>query len=280
MKIRGIIISIFLLLLIGFFLEYKRKYYDLPKVVWTHWNTENPPIEIKKCIERMQKMLPDWKVNFITTEKYIQSLPEGEVPSSFGNYSVEHQSDWIRLHLLKNNGGCWIDSGVILNESINPLWQDCVRNQADLLVFKNKHHQTNEKYPVAENWFILAPMHSQFIQSWFEEYNEAMLTGFKRYKNKIKKEGVDLQNLLKDEDEVYLTQHGCFQKVIQQKLPFSKIVYHIAEDTMFRVQSKDCNWDRECIKQKLQDVNYCRKIPYIKLTGADRKSVDIMPLLL
>ena len=273
--------SFIALLFVMTLIQTKRTPYELPKIVWTHWDSEDPPEHVKKTIERMRKMLPDWKVNFITTDQYLTSINQEEIPNGFQTLKVEHQADWIRLRLLKAYGGCWIDSGIILNQSINNLYRDCVFNKADLLVFKILGTQTNPKYPIAENWFIMAPPGSPMITLWLEEYERAIKMGFKRYKERLKEEGVDLQNLMKKSEDVYLTQHGCYQKVIQQRMPpNAKVVYHTAEDTMFKIHAKVCKWDKPCIWKTLQDVKFCKTIPYIKLRGGDRKNVNIMPLLL
>jgi hypothetical protein len=125
----------------------------------------------------------------------------------------------------------------------------------------------------------MAPPQSPMITLWLEEYEKAIRIGFKRYKATLKEEGVDLQNLMKSPDDVYLTQHACYQKVIQQRMPDTKVVYHVAEDTMFKIHARTCNWEKSCIWSTLKDVEYCKTIPYIKLRGGDRKNVDILPLL-
>lgn len=268
------------LVLVLLLMQFKREAYNLPKIVWTHWDSDNPPEHVTKNIERMRKMLPDWQVNFITTDQFLESINQEEIPAGFATLRVEHQADWIRLKLLKRYGGCWIDSGIILNQSINNLYRDCASQRADLLVFKILGTQSNPKYPIAENWFIMAPPGSPMVTVWLEEYERAIKMGFKRYKDRLKEEGVDLQKLMTKPEDVYLTQHGCYQKVIQQRMPTgSVIVYKTAEDTMFKIHAKDCSWDKSCIWAKLKDVEYCKTIPYIKLRGGDRKNVDIMPLL-
>ena len=276
-----IVYTLGFLILVLLLLQFRRNAYDLPKVVWTHWDSDNPPEHVTKNIERMRKMLPDWQVNFITTEKFLNSINQEEIPPGFGTLRVEHQADWIRLKLLKKHGGCWIDSGIILNQSINNLYRDCASQRADLLVFKILGTQTNPKYPIAENWFIMAPPQSPMVSVWLDEYERAIKMGFKRYKDRLREEGVDLQNLMKKREDVYLTQHASYQKVIQQRLPTPQptIVYKTAEDTMFKIHAKVCKWDKPCIWSTLKDVAYCRTIPYIKLRGGDRKNVDIMPLL-
>jgi hypothetical protein len=280
MDIRLLGFLVIVLLITNVLLQQTRKPYELPKVVWTHWDSENPPEHVTKTIDRMRKMLPDWQVNFITTDQFLSSIPQEEIPAHFNTLRVEHQADWIRLKLLKKYGGCWMDSGIILNQSINHLYRECVSKKADLLVFKILGTQTNPNFPIAENWFILAPPQSPMITVWLEEYEKAIQMGFKRYKASLKEEGVDLQKLMNSPGDVYLTQHGCYQKVIQQRLPpNARIVYHVAEDTMFKIHAKVCKWEKSCIASTLKDRQFCRTIPYIKLRGGDRKNVDILPLL-
>jgi hypothetical protein len=275
-----IVYTVLVLVVTIVLLQMNRIPYTLPKIVWTHWDSEDVPEAVVKTVERMRKMLPDWQVNFVTTDQFLSSINQEEIPAGFQNLRVEHQADWIRLKLLKAYGGCWIDSGIILNQSINNLYRDCASQKADLLVFKILGTQSNPQYPIAENWFLLAPPASPMITVWLDEYERAMKMGFKRYKDRMKEEGVDLQKLMEKPEDVYLTQHGCYQKVIQQRMPpNAKVVYHVAEDTMFKIHAKVCKWDKQCIWNTLKDVDYCKTIPYIKLRGGDRKHVNILPLL-
>jgi hypothetical protein len=45
-------------------------------------------------------------------------------------------------------------------------------------------------------------------------------------------------------------------------------------DSMYKIQS-ECGWDHNCLKNKINDKSYSKKIPYIKLRGDDRKGLDL-----
>lgn len=105
-----IVYSLVFLVGVMILLQFKRVPYTLPKIVWTHWDSESPPEHVVKTIEKMRRMLPDWQVNFITTDQFLSSINQEEIPAGFHTLRVEHQADWIRLKLLKAYGGCWIDS--------------------------------------------------------------------------------------------------------------------------------------------------------------------------
>lgn len=254
------------------------KPYVLPKKIWTHWHTSELPPYIEKNIAKWRRLHPDWEVNLVTTETFFQSLSLSEIPPGFGDLEKQHQADWIRLKLLKRYGGCWMDSGILLNLSIDSLYREAVSKKADLLLFNIDNLQSNPEFPVGENWFIMAPLGSQFISYWLEEFETAIRKGFLVYKKELLSQEVDLQRIMNSETDVYLTMHACFQKVLQKRLPSANIVYHDAKDSMFKIQS-DCDWDKECTNALFQDVHACKKLPYIKLRGIDREGIDILPLI-
>jgi hypothetical protein len=255
-----------------------RKRYTLPKIIWTHWHNKEYPPYLEKNIANWRTKHPDWTVNLLTTEEFLNTVSSSEIPNGFEKLGHAHQADWIRLKLLKKYGGCWIDSGILLNTSINFLYDSCYEQKAELLLFKLNGFQTNPNYPVGENWFLMAPRGSAFVSSWLEEYEKAIRIGFPMYKKQLQDEKIDLQRIFNEEGDVYLTQHACFQKLLQRKYPNGRIVYFTAEESMFRLQVQ-CEWKRECLHKALEDKESFKQIPYVKLRGYDRENLDILRLL-
>ena len=247
--------------------------YELPKIVWTHWDTANLPDFQRLNLDRMRRYLPDWTVNFMTDESFATICPAGDFPPNYDALSKQHKADFIRLWLLKKHGGVWLDSSIVLNQSINDLHAECLSKKAELSGFYIEGTTTDNRWPVFENWFIMAPAHSRFIEVWYDEYCKAIASGFLAYKAAAKRDRVHFHNLLTDENDIYLTQHLCFQKVLQHKLPDSKIIYKRAEDTMFRIQGS-CKWNRACINAAFRNPQIA-KLPYFKLIGGDRPSFPL-----
>jgi len=254
--------------------------YILPKIVWTHWDTNNLPELCRVNLERTRRILHDWDVRFFTTADFLRwCLP----PQGFDVLSIQHKADFARLWLLKNYGGVWMDISIVLNQSLNALYDECVSSEAELSGFYIEETTTDPKYPVFENWFIMAPQKSRIIQLWFDEFSHACRIGFKKYKQNARDSGLHFHNLLKDDADTYLTQHLCFQKVIQHRIwSPPHIIYRKAEDTMFRVHAK-CDWEGRCMKATFNshDID---DIPYIKLRGGDRvlfpiNRLNVMPVM-
>ena len=265
--------------IVTLFLVQKRDIpYTLPKQIWTHWNDTNFPPHFEMNLKNWKRLHPDWTITVFTTKEFLETVTPYEIPYSFHERGYEHQADWIRMKLLKKYGGCWMDSGILLNTSLESLYSECLQKQADLLVFQIPNKQTDPRFPVAENWFLMAPKESPVICAWLEEYEYAMQSGFYSYKEQLLAEDINLQNIFRAKEDTYLTQHGCFQKIIQKRLPEAKILYKNSVDSMFKLHT-ECDWKKECIDAALRDVARCKKIPYIKLRGIDRKGVDLLPLL-
>ena len=43
---------------------------------------------------------------------------------------------------------------------------------------------------------------------------------------------------------------------------------------MFKIQW-GCDWNLDCLNEKINNKTYSKKIPYIKLRGNDRKDLDL-----
>ena len=94
------------------------------KVIWQYWHqgVENAPLLIQKCFESVKKFHPDWEVKILSfdtigeyvtlPEKYYDLLAKGKIP-------IAIFSDVLRLYLLREYGGLWIDSTIFLTDRLN-----------------------------------------------------------------------------------------------------------------------------------------------------------------
>ena len=263
-------------ILILFIIVYvKPNTYEVPKIIWTHWDTEKLPELVQKIHARTRHILYDWQINFITTQQFLDKCPPGDIPNGFDTLSLPHKADFIRLWLLKKYGGCWMDISILLNQSINSIYEECILKRAEVAGFYIEGLTRDMKYPVFENWFIMAPRNSSLIRYWYDEYYRAIERGFYNYKKDCQRSGVNLQGIFHSDTDIYLTQHLCFQKVLQQYyfIPPITVLYK-AEDTMFNLR-KLC-WDnsvntKECYK-KIYTVDNIRRQKWIKLTSGCREN--------
>jgi len=81
---------------------------NLPKTIWFLWlqGIDEVPFVAKKCYESWIIKNPDWKVIFLD-EKNLQQYVDASKP---GNATNQAWSDIIRINLLAEYGGVWVDA--------------------------------------------------------------------------------------------------------------------------------------------------------------------------
>lgn len=149
--------------------------------VWIFWRQglDNAPNIVKACYQSVQKHLNDREILFLDQKNmsdYIH-LPENIVNLKSEEVIPEAQySDIIRIALLAEYGGMWVDStvfctGLFLAERIKKL---------PLFVFKNiSLDRTSEPPTVCSNWLISAYSNNPFIIT----IRELMYTYWEREKS-------------------------------------------------------------------------------------------------
>ena len=250
--------------------------YNLPKIIWTYWNDKNinSPL-IKNIKSNNKKILKNWKINFISDNDVKKYIPYNAYPPNFYTLKVQHRADWIRLYLIINYGGVWLDAGIQINSlsDFNNIYNKCNDNQLELSGFYyNKMLKNKIKESYIENWFIMGPKNSNLIKLWLKEFEYAILIGF----NKYKELNYNGNEHIYDNFNTYLTQHVCIQTVLNKKINYiPKISLLKAEDSMFKL-NHDCNYKPLLIIYRYIYDEKVKKIPFIKLTGDERFVYDIV----
>ena len=133
--------------------------------VWVFWRQgyDNAPDLIKACHESVKEFLPDRDIIFLSDSNikdYI-NLPEYITQKfSSGKISEAHYSDIVRISLLAEHGGLWLDSTVYctgskLAEKFKHL---------PLFFFKGINlDRSGEPSSICSNWLIHCYKHNKFI---------------------------------------------------------------------------------------------------------------------
>ena len=85
---------------------------DVPKIIWCYWDSDNLPPLIKTFTDCWKFKLKSWTVNVITPSTINKHLSkEIKKPT---HLIPAHFADWLRLYLLRDHGGVWIDASTII----------------------------------------------------------------------------------------------------------------------------------------------------------------------
>jgi len=254
--------------------------YILPKIAWTHWDTNRPPKIIRDILENREKVMEGWDLRFITDATIYEYIDKNKLPHNFWNLSAPHRADWIRLAVLKEYGGVWMDAGIIVNKvsAIDALHEETMSSRSMFTGFYPNDGLNSKGYPsYIDNWFIMAPKGSYIIVDWLKEYELAISMGFKEYKKNVTRTATEFSEYnVKDPNDVYLTAQACLQKYLQSLPARPNILLYNAKYSMMKIHA-DCSRitntkssHSACIKDAILNKSDTRDIPYIKLRKEDR----------
>lgn len=101
--------------------------------VFTYWDGPRSPI-IQLCLESLTRHLDAQ----VVTPDWVTAHGGGWIFERYGKLMKAYQSDLVRLWLLENHGGIWVDADTV---ALQPLPEDFVQaaQVADLAGVHNKH---------------------------------------------------------------------------------------------------------------------------------------------
>ena len=246
-----------------------------PKIIWSYWDTSDLPLLQRNIYERRSRLLPDYK-HIVVNKETIPEYIKRKVPNGFYDLKPQAQSDWVRLALLEQHGGCWMDIAIIINspKDFNNIYEDAIKKGADVTGFYLEQKIIpNRPLTFFESWFILAPKGSSLIKEWLKEFDKAVVIGFDNYRE-LTEVPYECQNIY-EPFGTYLTVHVTFRVALQDMKKAGKepvVIAYRAEDTMYKLKD-ECDWvSSECIMNRLRDDPSVKKIPFIKINGKEASS--------
>lgn len=144
-----------------FIAQFQQETAEAPRVrsnkVWVCWlqGIEQAPPLVQRCYRSLQENLPDREVILLTEDNYREyvTFPEHiEKKLASGVITRTHFSDLLRLELLINHGGTWIDATVFCSGGQIPGYM----LDSDLFLFQNLKPGADGHATVISSWFMTA----------------------------------------------------------------------------------------------------------------------------
>jgi hypothetical protein len=240
--------------------------YTLPKIAWTHWDTNRPPKIIGDILKNREKVMNGWKTRFVTDDTFHEYIHR-DLPPNFWKLSAPHRADWIRLAIIYEHGGLWLDAGIIINNvsALDDIYDETIRKKSLFTGF----YPNDTTY--VDNWFIMAPKGSSLIREWLDEFERAITVGFVPYKKMLLQTPTRFSEYSNDPTDVYLTAQACLQYLLQKK-ETPNIILHNATFSMMKIHA-DCSKEADhasCVRDTILYDPESKRIPFIKLRKEDR----------
>ncbi len=121
---------------------------------------DNAPPICKACLNSLKKFYPDYQINVVTLQNInsFANFPHYVIEKlNAGKISPTHFSDILRLELLTNYGGIWIDSTVLCTGREEKFLQE------PLFIFQSI--LANQPAHLGSNWFIVSEKGNPIVKT-------------------------------------------------------------------------------------------------------------------
>ena len=167
----------------------------MQRTIHTFWSGSKNDI-VEACFARMRSANPGWSVVVHT------DFVEADLHPKFEDLpSIQAKSDWLRICLISNLGGVWLDASIVCLKSIET-WLDV--NDQRVVGFETPFYCET---PILENWAFAARPHHPLLLAWKNEFAEALSIGFNEYKTRFDPKHCIYELL------PYLTMHAAYTRV-------------------------------------------------------------------
>lgn len=227
------------------------------KTVWTYWHSPTKPAIIEKCILNWSVVGGCTDVRCLDEKSVYNWIPGHVVDYFTGLTSNEaNKADLIRLYLLKQYGGIWMDASVFLTRDLYS-WLT-----AEVFCFKADRF-SKDGIVCLENFFIKAPPGHPFIENWYNQCLEDFSDPeFEKNNEKYRK--------IIGANADYLVPYVSSMKINKQG-----VVTESAEIGPYKDTVK-YDWDA---KKICENITYDSKIVKLYKAVRDECSLDIVPLV-
>jgi hypothetical protein len=250
--------------------------YILPKRIYSYYDEPNDII--KAHYNTWKRKYPDWEIILIDNNN-LYDLVDHKFIDKYVKLDSIKFSDFLRVYLLKENGGVWLDGGIfIIDDFLNKYYNEMIKNNYDVCLYeftiKTVKHN-NILIPHLDNWFMMSKKNSKYMNDLFNEFTKAYDMGFLEYKkNVLQQNNMNLINTInRYENDIYLMQHAIAQYLVYKNgLNYYNINLKIAEESMFYLQQL-YNWNSQKVILDIINRSNWNNIYAVKLIGVNRKAI-------
>lgn len=94
-----------------------KNYESIPNIIWVFWDSDKKHTLVEICLKKIKSTLSDFEINIIDHKTLNDFLPNAYIKRD--DLPIANFSDLIRLDLLRNYGGFWIDASTLLTENLD-----------------------------------------------------------------------------------------------------------------------------------------------------------------
>lgn len=254
---------------------------QIPLRIWTYWHTESIPPLVEQCIASWKQQTPKAVVTVLHGDGFCRAYLGARDAAVFRALTVQRQSDWVRLRVLSEEGGIWMDATTLLTRALDWVRDLQQKQRSDgVLYYLHGYSDPTAPHPILENWFLASVKGSRFMCAWHRTFVEACRThgndgrgyaaalrrtlGEARFGELVQRMGmID-----------YLTMHVAAQVVLSVQGVPSRMTLLKAEDGPLSLAAR-AKWNSRAFARAMVVKPAPERLPPIlKLRATDRQALE------
>lgn len=248
----------------------------IPSIIWSYWHEPPAPALVAHCQDNWQRMAPDHEIRMLDKNNFLTWITADTIPDYFYRLPPYRQADWLRIQLLAEYGGIWIDASTILTQNLQ--WAHTTQEQcrSEYVGFYMQKFTSRPTKPIIENWFMAATPKSEFVKNLALELDHAIAIGETAYLAELSQQGKfeDVIQLITPKSlHSYLIMHVAASALLDKNSDNYRLALFCAEDTAFAFQTR-FKWSKRTLHFKLALTPCPKNLPaVIKLRGPERDRI-------
>tara|TARA_Y100000389_G_scaffold204962_1_gene261297 strand:+ start:6898 stop:7791 length:894 start_codon:yes stop_codon:yes gene_type:complete len=239
--------------------------------IWCYWSQgiDNIPIFPKKCLENWKRFLThNYKINIIDEKSFLKMQTDIDL-DFLVSLTNQQQSDIVRLYLLYNYGGIWIDITSLLTDDLS--WViDKFKEGYEQVGFSVYYPFHKRDINLQENWFIaIKNSYNYMIKCWYDIFIKILRES--KHNGGIKNSPIWKQTnkesipyFMREYLSMHVAQLWCIQNNNKYKKLYDNKVYLYSGNVTASINPY-LN-----IKSIIYGIGYNTNFPLIKFTKVDR----------
>jgi len=247
---------------------------QIPKTIWTYWNSSELTPVVRKCIDTWKKHNPDYTVIIITPDN-LKDYIDFDVKNVKFNDSPARESDIIRLNVLAKYGGVWCDASILMTRPFDFK----TKSEHEFVGYYIEHYTTRSQWPCIEGWFFATVPNGKFITAWRDSFMRiSNFATVDQWLSDLLQKGVDFQKTPK-----YMQNYLAINLAAQEAMQKSMTEQEISNTCYFLSANKgpykhmyDYGWNNYAAVKSVCEPN---QPTIVKFHNHDRRLLDNHPEL-
>jgi hypothetical protein len=245
----------------------------IPKIIWTYWDDVEMSPVVKYCIDTWKIHNPTYKIVVLNKANLREFVSVDIDRLKHSHDSPARYSDFVRLCVLADHGGIWMDASTLCNAPLD--WANTLQTQknVEFVGYHLADYTVDASSPVIESYFLACISKSWFMQAWKAEFLRSNLYATpKAYLESVDRLRVHYKSIA---DPEYLLIHVSAQVVLQSSiLNKNNYVFTTSAEKTPYAYLVDHKWDSTAAVDALCNNPKYRQYPIIKLRSHERRRLE------